>query len=138
VHRRSPAFSQAPTSFEVADVKVNKSGEIRMAVDFQSGGRLSMRNVPMRVMIVMAYNFGPMHRVSAVTRLCHSRNPGAIKFEPCDKRFVTLRDDMRRGVGKNLSHCLRGPASEPAITREKRQYLGQSKKRAHCVLLGTP
>ena len=61
-----PVFSQAPSTppaFEVADVKVNKSGEVRMAVDFQAGGRLTMRNVPMRVLIVMAYHV----RAEAVT-----------------------------------------------------------------------
>lgn len=54
-----PAFCQLPTtslSFEVADVKVNKSGEARMAVDFQGGGKLSMPNVPMRVLIMFAYH----------------------------------------------------------------------------------
>jgi uncharacterized protein (TIGR03435 family) len=54
-----PAFSQAPStppSFEVADVKVNKSGEARMAVDLQAGGKLSMRNVPLKVLIVFAYH----------------------------------------------------------------------------------
>jgi len=53
------AFCQLPAtslSFEVADVKVNKSGEARMAVDFQGGGKLSMRNVPMRVLIMFAYH----------------------------------------------------------------------------------
>jgi uncharacterized protein (TIGR03435 family) len=57
-----PALSQnqiAPASFEVADVKVNQSGEPRMAVDFLPGGRLSMRNVPMKVMIIMAYRVRP-------------------------------------------------------------------------------
>jgi len=51
--------SQPPPSFEVADVKLNKSGEPRMAVDFQPGGKLSMRNVPMKVMILMAYHVRP-------------------------------------------------------------------------------
>jgi uncharacterized protein (TIGR03435 family) len=56
------AFSQGqtnPPSFEVADVKVSKSGEVRMAVDFLPGGRLSMRNVPMKVMIQMPYHVRP-------------------------------------------------------------------------------
>ena len=56
------AFSQTqttPPSFEVADVQVNKSGEVRMAVDMQGGGKLSMRNAPMRVMIAMAYQVRP-------------------------------------------------------------------------------
>lgn len=54
-----PALGQSPAtqlSFEVADVKVNKSGETRLAVDFQGGGKLSMRNVPMRVLIMFAYH----------------------------------------------------------------------------------
>src|SRR5437016_6257709 len=51
-------FSQMP-AFEVADVKVNKSGELRMMVDIQPGGKLVMRNVPMRVLIVFAYHLRP-------------------------------------------------------------------------------
>jgi uncharacterized protein (TIGR03435 family) len=50
-----PAFSQPP-SFEVADVKVNKSGEARMAVAMQPGGKLIMHNVPMKVMLMFAYH----------------------------------------------------------------------------------
>jgi uncharacterized protein (TIGR03435 family) len=46
-------------AFEVADLKVNKSGEARMKVDFLPGGRLSMYNVPLHVMIVMAYHVRP-------------------------------------------------------------------------------
>lgn len=56
------AFSQTearPPSFEVADVKVNKSGDARMAVDMHGGGALTMRNVPIKTMIVMAYHVRP-------------------------------------------------------------------------------
>jgi uncharacterized protein (TIGR03435 family) len=55
----APVFCQPPTtslSFEVADVKINRSGETRMAVDFQGGGKLSMRNVPIKVLILFAYH----------------------------------------------------------------------------------
>lgn len=89
-----PVFSQVPAttpSFEVADVKVNKSGEVRMAVDFQAGGRLSMRNVPMRIMIVMAYHV----RAEAVTG-----GPGWLdsdRFDVVAKAApATPRDDLRR------------------------------------------
>jgi hypothetical protein len=44
----SPSQSQ-PLSFEVADVKINKSGELRMMADMLPGGKLTMRNVPMKV-----------------------------------------------------------------------------------------
>jgi len=48
-----------PAAFEVADVKVNKSGELRMAIDIQPGGRVTMRNVPMKVLIAFAYHLRP-------------------------------------------------------------------------------
>jgi uncharacterized protein (TIGR03435 family) len=53
----APAFAQP--AFEVADVKVNKSGELRMAIDLQPGGKVIMRNVPMKVLIVFAYHLRP-------------------------------------------------------------------------------
>jgi uncharacterized protein (TIGR03435 family) len=53
-----PAFGQAPT-FEAAEVKVNKSGEARMAVDFQPGGRFVAHNVPMKILIGLAYGARP-------------------------------------------------------------------------------
>ena len=56
------AFGQTP-SFEVADVQPNKSGEARMSVDLQPGGRLIMHNVPMKVLIMFAYHL----RADAIT-----------------------------------------------------------------------
>jgi hypothetical protein len=47
------ALSQSqttPPAFEVADAKVNKSGEARMAVDFLPGGKLSLHNAPRSVL----------------------------------------------------------------------------------------
>ncbi len=89
-----PAFSQSqttPPSFEVADVKVNKSGEARLAVDFLPGGRLSMRNVPMKVMIMLAYHVRP----DALTG-----GPGWLesdRFDIVAKALqTTSQDDLRR------------------------------------------
>jgi len=48
------AFAQP--AFEVADVKSNRSGEVRMSVDIQPGGRFTARNVPMKVLIALAYH----------------------------------------------------------------------------------
>ncbi len=54
------AAAQSPQpSFEAADVKLNNSGEARMAVDFQPGGRLAVRNVPLKVVIALAYGVRP-------------------------------------------------------------------------------
>src|SRR6516225_6530512 len=52
-------FQTTPPAFEVVDVKPNKSGQIRMAVDFQPGGRLSAVNVPLKILIALAYKVRP-------------------------------------------------------------------------------
>ncbi len=57
-----PAFCQSEPgqlSFEVADVKVNKSGEARMAVDMQGGGKFTMHNVPIKVIVMFACHMRP-------------------------------------------------------------------------------
>lgn len=53
-----PAFSQAPStplSFEVAEVKINKSGSLAMSADLQNG-RATVRNAPLRLLITAAYS----------------------------------------------------------------------------------
>jgi len=57
-----PAIGQnqlAPDSFEAAVAKTNKSREIRMAVDFEPGGRFSATNVPLRILIALAHHVRP-------------------------------------------------------------------------------
>jgi uncharacterized protein (TIGR03435 family) len=89
-----PAFSQfeaKPLSFEVADVKVNKSGETRMAVDMQGGGRFTMHNVPMKAMVMFAYHARP----DAVTG-----GPGWLESDRFDivakAAQTTPPEDLRR------------------------------------------
>jgi uncharacterized protein (TIGR03435 family) len=136
-----PGFSQSeatPPTFEVAEVKVNKSGEVRMAVDMQGGGRLTMRNVTMKVMIVMAYHARP----EAVTG-----GPGWLdtdRFDVVAKATQTTPpDDLRRMLQTLLAERFKlvihkepkiisayvlsvgksGPnlqASEPAVLSEQR------------------
>lgn len=53
-----PAFSQPPStplSFEVAEVKVNKSGDLRITAELNSG-RVTVRNAPMKLLITAAYH----------------------------------------------------------------------------------
>lgn len=94
-----PASSQTQTpspSFEVADVQVNKSGDAKMSVDFQPGGKLSMRNVPMKVMIVMAYHVRP----DAVTG-----GPGWLdsdRFDVVAKALQTTSQDELRLMLRTL------------------------------------
>jgi uncharacterized protein (TIGR03435 family) len=72
------AVGQTPAalpSFEVAAVTANKSGELRMAVDVQPGGKLTMHNVPMKVLIMFAWHL----RADAL-----SGGPGWIESERFD------------------------------------------------------
>jgi uncharacterized protein (TIGR03435 family) len=89
-----PGFSQSETpapTFEVADVKVNKSSEVRMAVDMQGGGRLTMRNVTMKVMIVMAYHARPDAVTGGPSWLDSDRFDLVAKAQQ-----TTPPDDLRR------------------------------------------
>lgn len=49
------AAGQAPPQFEVASIKPNKSGDGRVMLGAQPGGRFSATNVPLRLLIRNAY-----------------------------------------------------------------------------------
>ena len=60
-----PAFVVAPSlgaqapsnaTFEVASVRPNKSGDGRVMLGIQPGGRLNATNVPLRMLIRQAFN----------------------------------------------------------------------------------
>jgi uncharacterized protein (TIGR03435 family) len=53
-----PAFCQSPAprpEFEVASIKLNKSADMRMMVRPAPGGRFTVTNVPVQLLITMAY-----------------------------------------------------------------------------------
>src|ERR1043166_2193187 len=52
------AFAQERPSFEVADVKINKSGQRGGGADFLPGGRLTVRNATMKDLIGGAFPVG--------------------------------------------------------------------------------
>lgn len=56
------AFGQSdarPPSFEVAEVKVNKSGELRTDANFLPGGQIRVTNASMRLLITAAWHVRP-------------------------------------------------------------------------------
>lgn len=56
------AYAQSPEgtpSFEVASVKPNPSGELQQTINLQPGGRLTLRNVPLRRLIHIAHGVNP-------------------------------------------------------------------------------
>jgi uncharacterized protein (TIGR03435 family) len=90
------ARSQTLPSFEAAEVKPNKSGEARLAIDMQPGGRLVMHNVPMKILIMFAYHARPDAVTGGATGL------GWIESERYDVIAKaspdTKPDDLRRMV----------------------------------------
>lgn len=56
---KQPGATAAAPKFEVASVKRNKSGEGFISMGMQPGGRLTMINVPVRQLIVRAYQVQP-------------------------------------------------------------------------------
>jgi uncharacterized protein (TIGR03435 family) len=58
----APAFSHAQPprpSFEVADLKLNKSGAMGYSVELMPGGRVMVRNLPLDTAVGLAYDVRP-------------------------------------------------------------------------------
>ena len=88
----SRALAQsAPLSFEAADLKPNKSGDVRMMVDFQPGGRLSARNVPLKILIALAWRVRPDSVTAGPNWLASDRYDVVAKAAQ-----TTPPDDLRR------------------------------------------
>jgi uncharacterized protein (TIGR03435 family) len=49
----------APKAFEVASVKINKSGAMESDVQLLPGGRVTLRNVPLKLLVGLAYRVRP-------------------------------------------------------------------------------
>lgn len=87
---------QPPLSFEAASVKPNKSGEMRMAVDFQPGGKFSAQNVPLRILIALAYGVRPDFVIGGAGWLASDR------FDVVAKAAQTTAPDELRRMLKGL------------------------------------
>jgi uncharacterized protein (TIGR03435 family) len=80
----TPIRSQPiPTTFEVASVKANRSGDAAMSFDIQPGGRLSATNIPLKQLIRAAYTLQLYQIVDA---------PAWIDSERFDVMAVADRD----------------------------------------------
>jgi uncharacterized protein (TIGR03435 family) len=121
----SPARCQspAPLSFEAAQVNVNKSGEVRMVVDVQGGGRFVMRNVPMKVMIIFAYQARPDAVTGGPAWLDSDRFDVVAKAPQ-----TTPPDDLRRMLQTLLAERFKlAIHQEPKIVPAYALVVGKSK-----------
>jgi len=89
-----PVFCQtppAPLSFEVAELKANHSSDLNYAVDFGKGGRLIVRNVPLKYLISEGYHVRP-EAVSGAPGWSESERFDVVAKAPP----TTSEDDLRR------------------------------------------
>ena len=141
-----PAFGQieanAP-SFEVADVKVNKSGELRMMVDMQGGlGGRPCTTCRGKLMIVIGYHVRP----EAVTGVLGAAGIGSFRvarrrrrpplptiFAACCKPYcaerfkLAIHRESKMTTAYALVLAKSGPKmrpSEPAVLSEQRCTAG--------------
>lgn len=78
------AAGQAPPQFEVASVKPNKSGDGRVMIGVQPGGRFTATNVPLRLLIRNAYQLQDFQIIGAPDWLSSDRFDIAAKAENDD------------------------------------------------------
>ena len=93
----SAAFSQTsqPLVFEVAEVKVNKSGSQEMEGDF-SNGRVIGRNLPMKMLITRAYRIDDSALSGAPAWV------GSDRFDIIAKASPSTTEDQLRIMLQNL------------------------------------
>jgi uncharacterized protein (TIGR03435 family) len=54
-----PVRAQAPVAFEVASVKPSVSSDVNAFIQFQKGGRVIVRNIPLHTIMLWAYQLHP-------------------------------------------------------------------------------
>jgi bla regulator protein blaR1 len=121
------AFGQGP-AFEAADVKPNRSGEARMAVDFQPGGRFTARNVPLRILIALANHVRPdaitggpawlgSERFDIVAKAAQTDAPEELRLMLvtllAERFHLESHSESRPGSAYALRVAARGPKLQP-------------------------
>jgi len=89
-----PAFCQTPParpSFDVAEVKANKSSDLDASGDFDKGGRVTVRNLPLKYLISLGFHVRPEDLQGAPAWTESERFDIVAKAPP-----TTSEDDLRR------------------------------------------
>jgi uncharacterized protein (TIGR03435 family) len=79
-HSTSAAAAEA-FSFEVATIKVNKSGELRQFIQRQPGGRVTVTNMPVRALVTFAYQLAQFQLVGGPSWMTTDRFDMIAKLE---------------------------------------------------------
>src|SRR5687767_1025304 len=83
-NQTAPAPTQAAPQFEVASIKPNKSGDGRVMLSVQPGGRFTATNVTLRMMIRNAYQLQEFQITGGPSWLAEDRFDIVAKAETGD------------------------------------------------------
>jgi uncharacterized protein (TIGR03435 family) len=75
------AQESTTSSFEVATIKANKSGELRQFIQRQPGGRVTVTNMPVRALITFAYQLAQFQLVGGPAWITNDRFDVIAKLE---------------------------------------------------------
>src|SRR5262249_26435292 len=75
------AQDPAKDVFEVATVKLNKSGDLRQSIQRQPGGRVTVTNMPVRQLIVFAYQLAQFQLVGGPSWMASDRFDMVAKLQ---------------------------------------------------------
>jgi uncharacterized protein (TIGR03435 family) len=95
---QDPARAQAPAgnpAFEVASVRPNKSGDGRVMLGVQPGGRFTATNVPLKMLLRQAYNVQDFQVVGGPEWLASDRFDVVAKASEEGINFETMRPLLR-------------------------------------------
>jgi uncharacterized protein (TIGR03435 family) len=81
-------LAQEPPTFEVASVKQNTSGDGRTFIQTPPGGRITVTNVPVRLLIVQAYQLQQFQLVGGPAWIANDRYDIVAKLGGEPKPFV--------------------------------------------------
>jgi uncharacterized protein (TIGR03435 family) len=78
-----PLVAQEPAKeqFEVATIKMNRSGELRQFIQRQPGGRVTVTNMPVRQLITFAYQLAPFQLIGGPSWMASDRFDMVAKLE---------------------------------------------------------
>jgi uncharacterized protein (TIGR03435 family) len=142
-------FAQAPAnpSFEVASVKRNTSGTTQIAVNVSPGGRFTVANMPLRTLIMNAYQLQSSQLISApdwiaterfdiVAKMAEDTNSAQGAARPWDTRLM-LRPLLAERFRLEVHNEQRELAIYALVVARKDGQLGASLRRSNidCVAL---
>jgi uncharacterized protein (TIGR03435 family) len=115
---QAPSAGEASASFEVASVRPNSSGDMKMSAQTLPGGRYTAINIPLRLLIINSYGLQPQQLIGAPDWISSER------FDIVAKADGDLGPPFSRDAPSRLQLMIRALLAERfklKVHREPRQ-----------------